>query len=635
MYKKTTAFTLVELIISITILSVFMMLWTSAFWNILTNIQYIKSFWEEQEALLYDDFAFNEILANPEEITKINSTSTWFIFKLDTRNNDYPYASLNFIEKTNNYNWTYYNLGIKKLIPVNDIINIWAQTIFSAPWENDIKDINTGNSIISNFGLLKNPTWLFFDGTKTYISDTWNSCIRELNGWMVSNCLYGQEKNPWDWIDKLISPTYMVKSGIYIYVSDTYNNKIKKIDTTNWNITDFYGNGNFWNDITQSPTQNNLSLPTGLAIDWNDLYISDSWNNRILKVNLTSNNTEVLIWNMEKKSIFLWNNSLASSTIPISLPTKLQINWWNLYFLEADSGLIKSINLTTGVLQNEIWSNKNLTYFWTFEVSWYNNSMNLNWFTHEIVNKTIQIPYNGDKSLKLLWTAVNTWSIDYSFSQTSFWEAQWLRLKFYIKNIDYESDKKYKIKYWFVNSWNFLINNYKEIEMENHKWQQMYIDSTIPTNTDFSWFKIEIFSSDWSDVWDAEFLIDNLSLFLNNSKFTWNTNNKFENIFDYIGSFYINWSNSYISSIFDWINYNFDISNLNFSKNNYNFLWINTQDVNYLFDDYLWTVKILNYSFDDLIKINESNSNKFIWFNLLLNTFNWFSVNKYISITSE
>ncbi len=628
--NKKSWFTLVELIIWVTIFSIFIMIWTAWFANSLSSLQYIKIYWEEQESMLYDDYMMDQILKDPLEIIKFDWLSgTWFLFKLDRTLHNHSYATLDL----NKISEDAYSIGIKKIIPLNDITSNWWTIVFTAPWENDIKKITDWVSILTNTGILNNPVWLLYNSSELYIADTWNSCIRKFSD--INNCFIWQLYQAWTDSQSLVSPTYIALTWSIMYISDTYNNKIRKVDLSNtWNIMDTFWDGSFWYNISWVFTGITLSLPTWIAIYGNDLYVSDTWNNRILKLNLNSWSWQVLIWTWEDKTIFVSSWSLTPDMIPISHPTNIKIFWNRLYFTESINWVIKSISLDQPYkVFNEFWSMSNIAYFGDFEDDlshlWsFSTTIGPNPFSSWVIVSTDEyISYSWNNSLKLIWDNNNNWTFVYGFSWITLSPHQNIEVSFYLKSLDLIND--YNISYWFTHNNNYIDTDNYNTWIINNEWNKYFIISNNSSNI-IDWFKFEINS--WSGLLDKEFLLDSFEINLNYINLIWNTLNKFENNFDYIGSIYIDWTNDYISSLFNWKNYKFNINNLVFNEiSNYNYKWIKNTWNKYFFDDYKWQTKLLNIDYKDIFYIKD-NHNKIFWLKIEFLTYNSFFSEKYISI---
>lgn len=628
-YVKNMWFTLVELIIGTTLFSVFILIGMSAFTNSLSNIQYIKSLWEEQESMLYDTFMIDELLANSKQITQfVNAdSSTWYLFTLDSVKYNYPFATFDI----NSFTWTmsdYIAFSIKKFIPLNDIISNGTDIIFSAPWENDIKKIIDGSSILWAWqtGILNNPTGLFFLWSETYISDTGNSCIRKISN--LSNCFIWQFGMPGNDNQSLISPTFITWTGKTLYIADTYDNKIKKVSdiTVSTGVIDVFGNGNFWDDISQTGTSLTLSLPTGLALDGNDLYIADTGNNRIVKWNLTTWSGIIFIGNGQDKTLLIHSWTIQPSLFSISHPTSLKIYNNRLYFSEWISGVIKSISLSPPyTIQNEFWSYKNIAYFWDFEENTSPlQSYHLDNLSGAILWQDIYIPYAWKSSLQLTSTHSNTGIFTYDLSGISLSPREKIHFSFAIKSLSWV----YDISYGFKNT-SWVITNTSLTGIIDMNWKKYTLSSSFLSSEFINGLSLQIFTG--SSLSWSQFLLDAMEVNLDNIYMNGNITNKFENNFSYLWGLYIAGTDSYVSNTISGKNYKFDILTLAFSPLPDIFHGLKNKNNRYLFDDYIWSTKFLEIAFEDI----ESFSASSVWimgFKFLFRTFNGFILDKYISI---
>ena len=79
---------------------------------------------------------------------------------------------------------------------------------------------------------------------------------------------------------RLQHPIGIAIDGDTLYVADSYNHKIRKIDLKTNNCTTYLGNGKPGDSLTQ------LSEPSGLTVLDGHLFVADTNNHRILKINL-------------------------------------------------------------------------------------------------------------------------------------------------------------------------------------------------------------------------------------------------------------------------------------------------------------------------------------------------------------
>jgi sugar lactone lactonase YvrE len=136
-----------------------------------------------------------------------------------------------------------------------------------------------------------------------------------------------------------------------LYFAETGNHVIRKVDTA-VNITTIAGNGTqgFSGD-TGPATSATLNSPRGLVLDTvdtaNNLYIADTHNHRIRKLNLT---TGVLTTIAGTTPGFSGDNALATAA-QLNLPTALALDdAGNLYLADTGNHRIRKITATTGII---------------------------------------------------------------------------------------------------------------------------------------------------------------------------------------------------------------------------------------------------------------------------------------------
>jgi len=135
-----------------------------------------------------------------------------------------------------------------------------------------------------------------------YIADTLNSVVRKVdpsgnittiagNGIQGFSGDGGPATSAW-----LYNPTRAVADTAgNVYIADYYNSRIRKVDTSG-TITTFAGTGNqtFGGDGGPA-TAADLNLPYSVAVDSSgNVFIMDTWNNRVRKVNSSGTITTVV-----------------------------------------------------------------------------------------------------------------------------------------------------------------------------------------------------------------------------------------------------------------------------------------------------------------------------------------------------
>jgi sugar lactone lactonase YvrE len=135
-----------------------------------------------------------------------------------------------------------------------------------------------------------------------------------------------------------------------LYIADTHNHRIRKLYLNTGQITTIAGTGiqGFSGD-NGSATTAHLNLPTALALDTaNNLYIADSANHRIRKLNLSTGQITTIAGNGTQG--FSGDNGPAI-TASIDSPTGLALDTANnLYLADTHNHRIRRIDSSTGLI---------------------------------------------------------------------------------------------------------------------------------------------------------------------------------------------------------------------------------------------------------------------------------------------
>ncbi len=152
----------------------------------------------------------------------------------------------------------------------------------------------SGDNGPATYASLQTPSGVTIDSSgNIYIADYGNHCIRKVDTagtitTLAGNGLYGYFGDNGPAISaRLYYPSSIVVDTLgNIYIADTFNNRIRKIDTSGI-ITTVVGNGMQGYSGDNGPALSaSLNRPANLGLDVSgNLYIADSGNNRIRKMN--------------------------------------------------------------------------------------------------------------------------------------------------------------------------------------------------------------------------------------------------------------------------------------------------------------------------------------------------------------
>jgi hypothetical protein len=153
-----------------------------------------------------------------------------------------------------------------------------------------------GDPTIAKFS---GPHGIWTDGANLYIADEANSTIRKIVlATNVTSTLAGTAGSS-DYIDatgtaaRFSFPQGIWGDGANLYIADSGNNRIRKIAIPSAVVTTFAGTGNNgWND--GPPDEAFFNSPGGIWGDGSNLYVADSLNAVIRKIDMTTQNVTTL-----------------------------------------------------------------------------------------------------------------------------------------------------------------------------------------------------------------------------------------------------------------------------------------------------------------------------------------------------
>lgn len=145
------------------------------------------------------------------------------------------------------------------------------------------------------------PGRITTDGKNLYLTDFYNRTIRqiEIKSGIVTTIAgipgpLGNDNGTLDGIGataRFYQPNGITTDGIHLYVTDSYQNTIRKIVISSGAVTTISGIPKFYGDNTlgqggsvDSPGTPSFYTPTGITTDGKSLFVTDTYNNTIRKI---------------------------------------------------------------------------------------------------------------------------------------------------------------------------------------------------------------------------------------------------------------------------------------------------------------------------------------------------------------
>ena len=156
------------------------------------------------------------------------------------------------------------------------------------------------------------PAGIATDGTSLWIADSYAYTIREVTIATALVVTRAGVYNSYGFTDaagtsaRFYYPNDLVLSGSTLYIADTGNNAVRTMNTVNYSVTTLTGTaGNGYAD--GGPTQAKFNNPAGLALSGTSLYVCDTGNHMIRRVNTGTASTVSLAGSPQKSGF--WNGT--------------------------------------------------------------------------------------------------------------------------------------------------------------------------------------------------------------------------------------------------------------------------------------------------------------------------------------
>jgi sugar lactone lactonase YvrE len=136
------------------------------------------------------------------------------------------------------------------------------------------------------------------------------------------------------------SPDGITTDGTNLYVADTYNNRIRKIVISTAEVSTLAGSSYGYADGTGSGAQ--FAYPSGITTDGTNLYVADTYNNRIRKIVISTAEVSTLAG-----SSYGYADGTGSGA-QFAYPSGITTDGTNLYVADTGNGRIRKIVISTG-----------------------------------------------------------------------------------------------------------------------------------------------------------------------------------------------------------------------------------------------------------------------------------------------
>lgn len=199
--------------------------------------------------------------------------------------------------------------------------------------------------------MFASPSGMALVGNSLYVSDTNNSTIREIKlpAGVVSTAAGAPNISGSDDGKGAAAhfnlPTQIAAdpNGSRIFLTDTNNSIVRMILVPDMVVKTIAGQAQAEGKVDGPPNKSSFNRPRGIATDGKFAYISDTGNNVIRKIDLSSMTTSTFAGTGEEG-----DKDGAATEAQFNNPGAMATDGTNLYVLDADNHAVRKIILATG-----------------------------------------------------------------------------------------------------------------------------------------------------------------------------------------------------------------------------------------------------------------------------------------------
>ena len=251
-----------------------------------------------------------------------------------------PYAIAS--DGTNLYVTSNTSHTIRKIVISTGVVSTFAGKV-SNPGSAD----GTGTN-----AQFKDPTGITTDGNNLYVTDTGNSTIRKINiASGVVSTLAGTVGTSGRTDDTGLAAQFKIPYGItndgtYLYLADTGNSTIRRIEISSGIVTTIAGSALTLGSKDGAGSAANFTYPYGIALSGTNLYITDGGNHTIRKLEISTG----IVTTLAGIAGTPGNANGIGTDALFKAPTGITTDGANLYVADTYNNAIRKINLSNGVV---------------------------------------------------------------------------------------------------------------------------------------------------------------------------------------------------------------------------------------------------------------------------------------------
>jgi hypothetical protein len=212
------------------------------------------------------------------------------------------------------------------------------------------KGSNDGKGTAARFN---RPYGITTDGTNLYVTDSNNHCIRQIDIESGAVTTLAGGVGEVGYVDgkgrqaRFFIPEGITTDGASLYVSDTHNHSIRKIDLESDTVTTIAGLSGapgFADDVS---TNARFSFPKGITTDGRNLYVVDFGNHRVRKVVIASGQVTTLAGGAANQDD---SSAEQGESARFNYPTGITTDGRNLYVVDTFNRSVRKLTSSGGMV---------------------------------------------------------------------------------------------------------------------------------------------------------------------------------------------------------------------------------------------------------------------------------------------
>ncbi len=194
------------------------------------------------------------------------------------------------------------------------------------------------------------PSGIATDGTHLYVTDFHNHTIRKVAiATGAATTLAGKAGSPGAEDGRgekarFKGPSGIATDGTHLYVTDSNNHTIRKVVIATGEVTTLAGRAGSAGSEDGAGTAARFRLPAGIATAGTNLYVADSWNYTIRKVEIATG----AVTTLAGKAGSTGSADGTGATVRFGIPGCITTDRTNLYVTDSGSHTIRRLVIATG-----------------------------------------------------------------------------------------------------------------------------------------------------------------------------------------------------------------------------------------------------------------------------------------------